>query len=143
MCIRDRPDIIGIVVNERGMERALATPGVSTIGYPYSISAYFRRSNANMTRSESRRLVEQLKKATKDAGRGLVIYISMAFGLSLIHIFTRHSRVVLWTRHAGAEDDDASLALWRRKFLLRLRDGCNREACEHSDNCNESRELFH
>jgi hydroxymethylglutaryl-CoA lyase len=75
-----RPDIIGIVVNERGMERALATPGVSTIGYPYSISAYFRRSNANMTRSESRRLVEQLKKATKDAGRGLVIYISMAFG---------------------------------------------------------------
>jgi hydroxymethylglutaryl-CoA lyase len=75
-----RPEIIGIVVNERGIERALATPGVSTIGYPYSISAYFRRTNANMTRSESRRLVEQLKKATKDAGRGLVIYISMAFG---------------------------------------------------------------
>ena len=45
-----------------------------------SISAYFRRTNANMTRSESRRLVEQLKKATKDSGRGLVIYISMAFG---------------------------------------------------------------
>jgi hydroxymethylglutaryl-CoA lyase len=75
-----RPEIIGIVVNERGIERALATPGVTTIGYPYSISAYFRRANANMTRSESRRLVEQLKKATKDAGRGLVIYISMAFG---------------------------------------------------------------
>jgi hydroxymethylglutaryl-CoA lyase len=75
-----RPEIIGIVVNERGIERALATPGVSTIGYPYSISAYFRRTNANMTRSESRRLVEQLKRATKDAGRGLVIYISMAFG---------------------------------------------------------------
>jgi hydroxymethylglutaryl-CoA lyase len=75
-----RPEIIGIVVNERGIERALATPGVSTIGYPYSISAYFRRTNANMTRSESRRLVEQLKKSTKDAGRGLVIYISMAFG---------------------------------------------------------------
>lgn len=75
-----RPEIIGIVVNERGIERALSTPGISTIGYPYSISAYFRRTNANMTRSESRRLVEQLKKATKDAGRGLVIYISMAFG---------------------------------------------------------------
>ena len=75
-----RPEIIGIVVNERGIERALATPGVSTIGYPYSISAYFRRTNANMTRAESRRLVAQLKKSTKDAGRGLVIYISMAFG---------------------------------------------------------------
>src|SRR4029077_18005033 len=41
------PEIIGIVVNEKGMERALATPGVSTLGYPYSISAYFRRANAN------------------------------------------------------------------------------------------------
>src|SRR5215469_1958172 len=51
------PEIIGIVVNEKGLERALATPGVSTIGYPYSISAYFRRANANMTRAESRALV--------------------------------------------------------------------------------------
>src|ERR1700704_4091275 len=74
------PDIIGIVVNEKGLERALATPGVSTIGYPYSISAYFRRANANMTRGESRKLVEKLKKETAAANRELVIYISMAFG---------------------------------------------------------------
>ena len=74
------PEIIGIVVNEKGLERALATPGVTTIGYPYSISAYFRRANANMTRAESRLLVEKLKKKTATAKRGLVIYISMAFG---------------------------------------------------------------
>ena len=74
------PEIIGIVVNEKGLERALATPSVSTIGYPYSISAYFRRANANMTRDESRLLVEKLKKETAAANRGLVIYISMAFG---------------------------------------------------------------
>ncbi|MBZ5701260.1 MAG: hydroxymethylglutaryl-CoA lyase [Acidobacteriia bacterium] len=74
------PEIIGIVVNEKGLERALATPGVTTIGYPYSISAYFRRANANMSRSESRALVEKLKKETAAAGRDLVIYISMAFG---------------------------------------------------------------
>ena len=77
---RDAPEIIGIVVNEKGLERALATPGVTTIGYPYSISAYFRRANANMTRAESRALVEKLKKETTAAKRGLVIYISMAFG---------------------------------------------------------------
>jgi hydroxymethylglutaryl-CoA lyase len=76
----DAPEIIGIVVNEKGLERALATPGVTTIGYPYSISAYFRRANANMTRAESRLLVEKLKKETSAANRGLVIYISMAFG---------------------------------------------------------------
>jgi hydroxymethylglutaryl-CoA lyase len=76
----DLPEIIAIVVNERGLERALATPGVSTIGYPYSISAYFRRANANMSRDESRLLVEKLRKETSAAKKGLVVYISMAFG---------------------------------------------------------------
>lgn len=74
------PEIIGIVVNEMGMERALATPGVTTLGYPYSISAHFRQANARMTRAESRALVERLRAATKSAGRHLVVYISMAFG---------------------------------------------------------------
>src|ERR1700732_40140 len=74
------PDIIGIVVNAQGLERALATPGVTTIGYPYSISAYFRRANANMSRAESRTLTEQLTRDTKAAAKHLVVYISMAFG---------------------------------------------------------------
>jgi hydroxymethylglutaryl-CoA lyase len=74
------PEIIGIVVNAQGLERAVATPGVTTIGYPYSISAYFRRANANMSRAESRELVEKLQKDTKAAGKKLVVYISMAFG---------------------------------------------------------------
>jgi hydroxymethylglutaryl-CoA lyase len=73
-------EIIGIVVNTQGLERALATPGVTTVGYPYSISAYFRRANANMSRAESRALVEKLQHDTKAAGKKLVIYISMAFG---------------------------------------------------------------
>jgi hydroxymethylglutaryl-CoA lyase len=77
---RYRPEIIGIVVNEKGLERALAAPGVTTLGYPYSISAYFRRANANMSRAESRALVETLHRETRAAGRGLVVYISMAFG---------------------------------------------------------------
>ena len=74
------PEIIGIVVNAQGLDRALATPGVTTIGYPYSISAYFRRANANMSRAESRDLVEQLQRETKAAGRNFEVYISMAFG---------------------------------------------------------------
>ena len=76
----ERPELIGIVVNEQGMDRALATPGVTTLGYPYSISAYFRRANANMSRAESRAVVEKLRQATKSSGHGLVVYISMAFG---------------------------------------------------------------
>lgn len=76
----DAPDIIGIVVNKQGLDRALQTPGVTTIGYPYSISAYFRRANVNMSRDETRALVENMQRATKAAKRRLVVYISMAFG---------------------------------------------------------------
>ena len=74
------PEIIGIVVNEKGLERALATPQVTTLGYPYSISANFRRQNANMSLRESRDLVEKIQRETQGAGRDLVVYISMAFG---------------------------------------------------------------
>jgi hydroxymethylglutaryl-CoA lyase len=76
----ESPEIIGIVVNAQGLDRALSAPGVTAIGYPYSISAYFRRANANMSRAESRELVEKLQRETKAAGRNLVVYISMAFG---------------------------------------------------------------
>ena len=76
----EAPEIIGIVINDQGLDRALAAPGVTTLGYPYSISAYFRRANANMSRAESRALVEKLQRETKAAGKKLVVYISMAFG---------------------------------------------------------------
>ncbi len=80
------PEIIGIVVNEQGLERALRSPGVTTIGYPYSISASFLRANAKMSPSESRALVEKLfqavegPRASGGERRSLVVYISMAFG---------------------------------------------------------------
>jgi hydroxymethylglutaryl-CoA lyase len=74
------PEIIGLVVNEKGLERALATPRVTTLGYPYSISANFRRQNANMSLRESRELVEKIQQETQKAGRDLVVYVSMAFG---------------------------------------------------------------
>src|SRR6201987_1874375 len=76
----EAPEIIGIIVNAQGLERALSTPGVSTVGYPYSISAYFRRANANMSRAESRELVEKIQRDSKAAGKRLVVYVSRAFG---------------------------------------------------------------
>src|SRR6201987_1364838 len=76
----EAPEIIGIIVNAQGLERALSTAGVTTIGYPYSISAYFRRANANMSRAESRDLVEKIQRDTKGAGKRLAVYVSMAFG---------------------------------------------------------------
>ncbi len=75
-----KAEVIGIVVNARGVERALATSGVTTLGYPYSVSAHFRRSNTNMSQSEARQLVEKIRVETERAGRDFVVYISMAFG---------------------------------------------------------------
>src|ERR1039457_7323858 len=47
------PEIIGIVVNKRGIERALATPGVTTLGYPYSSPAYFAAATGTRPPAES------------------------------------------------------------------------------------------
>jgi len=73
-------EIIGIVVNEKGLERALATPGVTTAGYPHSLSATFLESNAHTTIDLSRALVATMVRETQAAARNLVVYISMAFG---------------------------------------------------------------
>jgi hydroxymethylglutaryl-CoA lyase len=73
-------DIIGIVVNEKGVERALASDAVSTVGYPHSISEQFQRANANMSVGESRTTVEKLTQRVSASGRRLVVYVSMAFG---------------------------------------------------------------
>lgn len=77
------PEIIGIAVNEVGLERALYAHGVTTLGYPYSVSANFRRANANMSKAESQALVEKMQSMVAAPGapvRQLVVYISMAFG---------------------------------------------------------------
>lgn len=73
-------EIIGIVVNEKGLDRALATPGVNTVGYPHSLSPAFLQSNAHLTIERSRTLITEFVRRITAAGRGLVVYISMAFG---------------------------------------------------------------
>jgi len=73
-------EIIGIVVNEKGAERATATGAVTTLGYPCSISETFLRKNQNQTFPESYKVLESIKTKADDAGLGMVVYISMAFG---------------------------------------------------------------
>src|SRR5881396_4333152 len=46
-------EIIGIVVNERGAERAIATGAVRTLGFPYSISETFLHRNQNQSLAEN------------------------------------------------------------------------------------------
>jgi hydroxymethylglutaryl-CoA lyase len=76
----DDVEIIGIVVNEKGAQRAVATGAVSTLGFPYSISPTFLQSNQRQTLEEAIEELEKIGKVGDDAGLDTVVYISMAFG---------------------------------------------------------------
>ena len=76
----DGVEIIGIVVNERGAERAVATGSVTTLGYPCSISETFLRRNQNQSLSDNFATLARIKGMAAEAGLGTVAYISMAFG---------------------------------------------------------------
>src|SRR3954465_5847849 len=76
----DDVEIIGIVVNERGADRAISTDAVRTLGFPYSVSPTFLKKNQNQTLEESIDVLEAIEQKARDAGLSLVVYISMAFG---------------------------------------------------------------
>jgi hydroxymethylglutaryl-CoA lyase len=76
----DDTEIIGIVVNPKGAERAIKTEAVRTLGFPYSISPEFLKRNQNQTPEESLEALEQVGTLAYKAGLEVVTYISMAFG---------------------------------------------------------------
>src|ERR1700730_18556129 len=76
----DDVELIGIVVNEKGAQRAVATSSIRTLGFPYSISPTFLRNNQHQTLDESIDEMEKIKNKAEEAGLDIVVYISMAFG---------------------------------------------------------------
>ena len=73
-------EIIAIVPNLKGAERAIATRAVATIGFPYSISPAFLQRNQNQTPEESLEALEAIGTVAYKAGLEVVAYVSMAFG---------------------------------------------------------------
>ena len=76
----DDVEIIGIVVNEKGAQRAIETKAVSTLGFPYSISETFLRKNQNQSPENALEELEKIQNKADAAGLDVVVYISMAFG---------------------------------------------------------------
>jgi hydroxymethylglutaryl-CoA lyase len=76
----DDVEIIGIVVNEKGAQRAIATEAVRTLGFPYSISPTFLQNNQHQTLEDAIEELEKIEKKADEAGLDTVVYISMAFG---------------------------------------------------------------
>jgi len=73
-------EIIGIVVNEKGADRAIATKRVTALGYPYSVSATFLRRNQKQSPKENLEALRLIKERADQENVGLVVYVSMAFG---------------------------------------------------------------
>src|SRR6266536_37999 len=76
----DDVEIIGIVVNEKGAQRAIASQSVRTMGFPYSISPTFLQNNQRQTLEDAIEELEKIEKKGAEAGLDTVVYISMAFG---------------------------------------------------------------
>jgi hydroxymethylglutaryl-CoA lyase len=73
-------EIVGIVVNEKGAERAVTTKAVTTLGYPYSISETFLLKNQNQTPEACDKVLRTIKAIADNSGLEMVVYLSMAFG---------------------------------------------------------------
>src|SRR3954463_10667695 len=64
----DDVEIIGIVVNEKGADRAITTQAVTTLGFPYSVSPTFLSNNQNQTLEESIETLEKIEQKARDSG---------------------------------------------------------------------------
>ena len=73
-------EIIGIVVNEKGAQRAVRNDAVTTLGFPYSISPEFLRRNQHQTLEEALDVLQAVYTVAEEEGRNVVAYVSMAFG---------------------------------------------------------------
>jgi hydroxymethylglutaryl-CoA lyase len=73
-------EIIGIVVNEKGAQRAVANEGVATLGFPYSVSPEFLRRNQHQTLEKALDVLQAIYSLAEEEGRSVVAYVSMAFG---------------------------------------------------------------
>ncbi len=73
-------EIIGIVVNQQGAERAVRSSVVDTLGFPYSLSATFLERNQKQTRATALETLGDICAVASSAGLDVVAYLSMAFG---------------------------------------------------------------
>lgn len=73
-------EIIGIVVNEKGAERAIRTSAVRTLGFPYSVSPQFLLRNQHQTPDEALAVLKAIVAEARRESLDVVAYLSMAFG---------------------------------------------------------------
>lgn len=84
-------ELICIIGNERGVERAALVANVTTVGFPLSVNDTFQRRNVGRSLEESWVLLSRLMTMSEKAGLELVVYLSMAFGNPYRDIWGPHN----------------------------------------------------
>ncbi len=72
--------LLVIVANQRGAQEAAMFHQVDYMGYPFSVSETFQKRNTNADIEQSLITLDKIKNTCAQAGKELVVYLSMAFG---------------------------------------------------------------
>ncbi len=73
-------EMIGLVANVKGAERAVKSGRLTTLAFPYSISPQFLERNQRQTPEEALEELEQIGEIAYKGGQDMVAYVAMAFG---------------------------------------------------------------
>ena len=76
----DDVEVIGLVVDAAGAQRAAKTGSVQTLNFVYSLSAEFLRQSQGRTPEETLEALEGVGEAAYKAGMEVTVRIAMAFG---------------------------------------------------------------
>ena len=76
----DDVELIGLVANVKGAERAVKSGRLTTLAFPYSISPQFLERNQRQTPEDALEELEQIGEMAYKGGQDVVAYVAMAFG---------------------------------------------------------------
>ena len=76
----DDVEIVGLVWDTKGAERAIKSGSVQTLAFPYSLSPTFLKNEQERTLEESLDTLEEVGTLAYKAGLDVIAYVSMAFG---------------------------------------------------------------
>ncbi len=72
-------NLLAIIANLRGLERALKAKNLKSVGYPFSVNERFQKQNTNKSLVQSWDIVKEMKESSQGELE-LIVYISMGFG---------------------------------------------------------------
>ncbi len=77
---QSKTKLLAIIANLRGAKDACGHSKIDTVGFPFSISETFQKSNTNKSIEESEAVLQEIWAEALRTGKKLRVYLSMGFG---------------------------------------------------------------